>query len=189
MLSDMAIVSDVVKVIETLAPPALAEGWDQTGLQVGDGDWPVDKALLCIDLTEAVLDEAIRQRASFVLAYHPLCFKPLARLTTQDVKQRIALRAATNQIAVYSPHTALDAAPAGVNDWLAAGLAPGSDGVVVPIRPVGRGQTQVKLVTFVPAGEVDKIRNAMAQLGAGQIGGYSHCSYMLEGPRPYGGHG
>ena len=68
MLSDMAIVSDVVKVIETLAPPALAEGWDQTGLQVGDGDWPVDKALLCIDLTEAVLDEAIRQRASFVLA-------------------------------------------------------------------------------------------------------------------------
>lgn len=178
ILGVMAQVSDLITALESIAPPHLAEDWDTVGLQVGDPDWPVQRALMCIDLTEAVLEEAIRQQAQFILAYHPLCFKPFKRLTTADLKQRIALRAASHQVAVYAPHTALDAAEDGVNDWLTAGLG---DGIVVPIRPIAAQTGAMKLVTFIPADSVDSLRDSLAYFGAGQIGAYSHCSFMLKG--------
>lgn len=174
----MATVKDLVEHLEMLAPPHLADDWDQVGLQVGDPAWPANRVMLCIDLTEPVLDEAIEQDVQMIVAYHPLCFKPLARLTTQNVKQRIVLRAVQHQIAVYSPHTALDAADGGVNDWLTRSLG---SGVVVPIRPQVGDAGSCKLVTFVPADHVDAIRDALAHVGAGQIGDYSHCTYMLHG--------
>lgn len=82
--------------------------------------------LLTIDLTRAVTEEAIALRSSFVVTYHPIIFKPLASLTFADPKQASLLRLAQEGISVYSPHTAVDAAVGGVNDWLADGISGGS---------------------------------------------------------------
>src|SRR5690606_21819815 len=120
MLSPMRL-EEVLQTIRPLAPEHLAESWDKVGLQLGHGDWPVRRALLCIDLTEAVLAEAIETEAQLIVAYHPPIFSPLVRLTGDDWKGRIVLACAQRGIAIYSPHTALDAAEDGVNDWLARG--------------------------------------------------------------------
>jgi dinuclear metal center YbgI/SA1388 family protein len=113
---------DVVAAIEALAPPALAEPWDNVGLLAAPSRRrAVHRVLLAIDLTPPVLDEAIAGRAELIVAYHPPIFAPVARLASSSV----VLRAIEARIAIHSPHTALDAAPGGVNDWLAEGLGSG----------------------------------------------------------------
>ncbi len=169
----------VLNVLRGLAPENLAEPWDNVGLILGDPRWPVRKAMLCIDLTEQVLREAATAGASLVVAYHPPIFSPLKSLTSLDPKQAIILAAANRKIALYSPHTALDAAPGGVNDWLCDGLG---DGTRQPIQPTGGGQAnQYKLVTFVPHDQADALRTALAAAGAGVIGDYTLCSFSLSG--------
>jgi len=171
--------------MEALAPVHLAEPWDQVGLHVGDPGQAVGRVLLCIDLTEAVLEEAITQKANLVVAYHPSIFKPLARLTTLDLKQRIIYRAARKGIAIYSPHTALDAAEGGVNDWLASGLGAGSVSTIKPAESAGGGQ--IKLAVFVPVESVLAVRSALFDAGAGRLGAYSECSFSAQGQGTFRG--
>ena len=171
--------NDAVEVLRSLAPERLSEDWDNVGLLVGDPSWRLRRALLCIDLTESVLAEAIEQKADLIVAYHPPIFSALPALTSADLKQRIILAAASRRIAIYSPHTALDSAPAGVNDWLAQGIGPG---VIRALRPLRDAvETAYKLVTFVPHEVADSLRTALASTGAGQIGDYTNCSFGSHG--------
>lgn len=196
--------SEILTVLRTLAPEHLAESWDRVGLQVGSGDPDVGKAMLCIDLTEPVLDEAIRKGVQLVVAYHPPIFQPLEALTDQQTKQRIILRAAQAGIAIYSPHTALDAAAGGVNDWLCESVLPGvveavsagapkgslaAGGSVRAIRPTTLKEPAqpYKLVTFVPPGDLEQLLSALYAAGAGQIGAYSECSFSVEGEGTFRG--
>lgn len=175
----------VLSVLRGIAPEHLAEPWDHVGLQVGDPQWRVGKALLCIDLTAQVLEEAIQAGASLVVAYHPPIFEPLTAVTSMDPKERLILEAVRRKIAIYSPHTALDAAAGGVNDWLCDGLG---DGMRRPIRlSQPDGAVRYKLVTFVPHDYADGLRLALATAGAGQIGEYSHCSYGVAGEGTFRG--
>ncbi|XP_078393115.1 NIF3-like protein 1, partial [Cetorhinus maximus] len=113
----------VVAVLERLAPLALAESWDNVGLLVEPSPpLQVRTLLLTNDLTEEVLQEALRVQAQLVLSYHPPLFRPLTRVTMATWKERLVVRALENRVAIYSPHTACDASPNGVNDWLAKGL-------------------------------------------------------------------
>ncbi len=177
--------SEVIEACEAIAPLRLAEGWDQVGLHVGDPGASVSRAMVCIDLTEAVLEEAVDQKVQLVVAYHPPIFKALDRLTTLDVKQRIILRAARRGIAIYSPHTALDAAEGGVNDWLASGLG---EGEVRVIKRAGAAHGKgFKLVTFVPSDAVEVVRSALCAAGAGRLGGYDACSFTSEGKGTFRG--
>lgn len=182
--------------LEALAPAALAEPWDKVGLQLGGPDWPVRTAMLCIDLTEQVMAEARQRQVQLIVAYHPPLFEPLERLTADTPRGRVLLAAAGDQIAVYSPHTALDAAVGGVNDWLARAVGKGR---VSPIRPAaahagsqagGTGDTsgpQLKLVVFVPAEDTHRVRMALAKAGAGRIGHYTACSFVLAGEGTFQG--
>jgi dinuclear metal center YbgI/SA1388 family protein len=113
----------VVAALERLAPPRLAEDWDNVGLLV-DQPRPrrVRRCLLTIDLTDDVLDEAIEGGHELIVSYHPPIFSPLRRLRASAPGEARILRAVRAGIAIYSPHTALDAAQGGVNDWLADGL-------------------------------------------------------------------
>lgn len=173
-------VNRVVEVLESIAPPRYAESWDNVGLLIGSRRWAAERIMLTIDLTEEVLQEAIDADAQMIVAYHPPIFEPLKALTDDAQTQRIALQAARAAIAVYSPHTALDAAPGGVNDWLAEGLGPGDVRALECQRSLPESE-EFKVVTFCPADAVDRLRNALASIGAGRIGAYELCSFEIEG--------
>src|SRR5262245_4300670 len=106
--------AEIISVLEELAPPSLAAAWDNVGLLIGDRGQDVRSLRLCIDLTAGVLQEAIGARISMVMAYHPVIFKNITRLTADAAP--IVYRAARAGVAVYSMHTALDAAAGGTND-------------------------------------------------------------------------
>jgi dinuclear metal center YbgI/SA1388 family protein len=179
-------VRDIVEVMDAIAPPRYAESWDSVGLLVGARDAEVERALLTIDLTEAVLAEAIAGGVGLVVAYHPPIFQPLPALTDADPKQRIVLEAAAAGVAIYSPHTALDAAPGGVNDWLAEGVGRGDVRALTSHASVPAGEAR-KIVTFCPADAADTLRGALASAGAGRIGDYEVCSFEMEGTGTFHG--
>ncbi|KAH9861540.1 hypothetical protein J1614_011290 [Plenodomus biglobosus] len=114
----------VVRAMQKLYPQALADSsWDNTGLLLEAPFVPSRRqsntVLLTIDLTKAVADEAIACNSSIVVAYHPIIFRGLKSLTFANTQQQTLLRLASHGISVYSPHTAVDAAPGGLGDWLA----------------------------------------------------------------------
>jgi dinuclear metal center YbgI/SA1388 family protein len=175
--------SAAVRHLEDLAPLEFAEAWDNVGLLLepaGASDSAVVRVLLTIDLTSSVLDEAERRGATLIVAYHPPLFKPLGRVRASHPGERVVARALSHGLSVYSPHTALDAAPGGVNDWLAEALGPGETTPLVPSY-VKDPSAELKLVVFVPKEHADTLRAALSRAGAGVIGNYSECSFNLEG--------
>lgn len=110
---------DVAEAIEGFAPLALQAGYDNAGLQVGDPSAPVGAVLLCLDVTEEVLDEAVRRQCDMVVSHHPLIFRGLKSLTGADRTQRLVMRALAAGLAVYSAHTNLDSAWNGVSHEMA----------------------------------------------------------------------
>jgi dinuclear metal center YbgI/SA1388 family protein len=175
--------SEVLALLERLAPLSLAEEWDNVGLLLEPSAAalrPIKRVLLCIDLSERVLDEALATSADFLVAYHPPLFRGLKRLRASAADERVLLRALEAGLGVYSPHTALDAARGGVNDWLAGAFGPGRSTPLV--AHASAASAEFKLVVFVPRPQVAALRHALAsELGAGVIGNYSECSYELDG--------
>lgn len=113
-------VKDIVEVIEQIAPPRLAEEWDNCGLQIGDPDEEVSKLFVCLDLDAATLDEALDLGAEMVLTHHPLVFSPVKRITANETP--VLYRAIRQGLAVYSAHTSYDSVVGGVSDVLAAAI-------------------------------------------------------------------
>ena len=177
-LCGMTTVSDLCSAMESLAPTRLAGDWDNVGLLLGRRDAPIERVLLCIDLTQAVADEAVNCGAQAIVAYHPILFEPTKRVSADDASGRALLTLLESKIAVYSPHTALDAAVGGMADWLASGIGAGTHS---PIEPASeqRESEAVKIITHVPRGDVDAVRAAMSAAGAGQIGNYTECSTQI----------
>lgn len=180
-------VEDLSQAMERIAPTGHAEAWDNVGLLVGAPAAALaGPVLLTIDLTEAVVEEAVGLGCSAVVAYHPPIFRPIRRLTSASAHERVLLRVIQAGLAVYSPHTALDSAPEGMTDWLADGLLD-RKGIVKADRRALRPRIdrefhqQVKIVTFVPEEKIDDIRAALATAGAGRIGGYEVCSFVVSG--------
>jgi dinuclear metal center YbgI/SA1388 family protein len=174
------LLSHVCEALGKIAPLELAQSWDNVGLLAGDVRRPAARALLCVDLTSEVAAEAIAGHFDIVVAYHPPIFKPVTRLTAQGRGPEAAVFACVSSgIAVYSPHTALDAAEGGTNDTIAAlcGIAE-----TAPLEYVyDTAGEACKLVTFVPPEHLDAVADAMFAAGAGRIGDYSKCSYRLNG--------
>ncbi len=182
-------VQRLIDAMEEIAPARYAEPWDNVGLLLGDPAAPLSGSiLLTIDLTERVLEEAVEAGASAIIAYHPPIWVPLKRLTTGDTRQRMLLTCAARGIAIYSPHTALDAAPGGVTDWLCEALSASDEpgriaGDCRALEPHARltPTQELKLVTFVPPDHADALRSALATAGAGIIGAYTQCSFNVPG--------
>jgi len=185
-------VQDLIDTMETIAPLKFAESWDKVGLQLGVADRAIGgPVLLTIDLTEEVLDEALSSRAGAIIAYHPPLWNPLTALTDETHTQRIIRGAAEAGIAIYTPHTALDAAPGGITDWLCEGIGshrgdakPGViNGDCRALSPATGGDSsrEVKVITFVPKDQIDHVRSALGSAGAGGLGNYKLCSFTTPG--------
>jgi dinuclear metal center YbgI/SA1388 family protein len=173
--SPSSTVADLVAAMDRLAPPGLAESWDNVGLLLGRHGDPVSKVLLCIDLMPEVVDEAVAREVDAVIAYHPPIFSGLKSITDATPQNASLLTLIQAGIAVHSPHTAADAAPGGVNDWLADGLGDGTREALHPAEVLPSSE-RFKIVTFAPTAAIDEVRTAMAAAGAGHIGDYDTCA-------------
>ncbi len=177
--------AEVCLALEWIAPLRLALDTDNVGLLAGDESAPVKRVLLCIDLTAAVVDEAIRRKVDLVMAYHPPIYRPITRLHGHGIgTDAHVFRCIAAGIAVYSTHTALDAAEGGTNDVL-AGLCGIKN--AQPIEYVQPGPPRCKVVVFVPAEAADQVAGAMFAAGAGHIGDYEMCSFRLSGEGTFRG--
>lgn len=112
-------IREVVNALERFAPLPLQEGYDNAGLQVGLTEAEVSGALLCLDVTEKVVDEAVACGCNLIVSHHPLIFRGLKRITDADYVQRTVMRAIQNGITVVSMHTNMDNAANGVNFMIA----------------------------------------------------------------------
>lgn len=117
------LIRDLCQILNEIAPIRLAESWDNVGLLAGDEASSVERVMTCLTITDVSLDEAIAERADLVISHHPIPFKPLNRITSHTTTGRLLLKAIRANVAIYSPHTAWDNAPHGINRQLATMLA------------------------------------------------------------------
>lgn len=172
-------IKDIAAAIESIAPLKLAQPWDNVGLLIGRGQGNVKSILLTIDVTSGVVAEAKKSNTDLIISYHPVIWDGLKDITSKGAG-KIAYELIRTGIAVFSVHTALDAAVGGVNDALAeaVGIRNG--------RPIGDyiadpAGDNYKLVVFIPTEAVDKVADAIFAAGAGAIGDYRRCSFQAPG--------
>ncbi|WP_146655830.1 Nif3-like dinuclear metal center hexameric protein [Labilithrix luteola] len=168
--------SSILSTLDTLAPLRYAESWDNVGLLVGDPNADVTRVLVTVDYAEAVAAEARSVGANLVVAYHPPMFSAVKRVP-HDALWAEAVR---DRVALYSMHTALDVAPEGTNDFLADVC--GVDAKERrPLRAFNGKDSEIKLVTFLPESDLERVSHALFDAGAGRIGAYTHCSFRSPG--------
>jgi dinuclear metal center YbgI/SA1388 family protein len=172
----MVRISDITALLEAIAPPALQEGYDNSGLLVGEPSTEVKGVLVSLDVTEDVVAEAVERGCNLIVSHHPIVFRPLKRLTGKNQVERTIMMALRSGVGLYAIHTNLDNVAHGVNAMMCRKLGLGEMRVLRP-----KGETLSKVVTYVPHAELEEVRNAMFAAGAGEVGGYDACSFSSEG--------
>ncbi len=162
--------------LERIAPLSLQEDYDNAGLLIGNENDEISKALICLDVTDEVMEEALQQKCGLIISHHPLIFGALKRLNGNDPVERLVIKAIQNRIAIYAIHTNIDNMSGGVNMEIASRLGLKNTKILKPKKNMLR-----KLVTFCPTENADQVRKAMFSAGAGHIGNYDSCSYNIEG--------
>ncbi len=169
-------INELTRIIEEFAPLSLQESYDNAGLIIGQPGQEVTGALITLDVTEAIIEEAIQNKCNLIIAHHPLIFNGIKKLNGKNPVERMVATSIKNDIAIYAAHTNLDNVQRGVNAMLCekAGI---KNCRILSAKP----SVLRKLVTFCPKEFAEKVRNAMFSAGAGQIGNYDSCSFNLTG--------
>lgn len=178
----MSKIKEILSVLEEMAPLAYAEDFDNVGLLVGNPDTEATGVLVCHDALESVLDEAIAKECNLVVCFHPILFSGIKKITGKNYVERSIIKAIKNDIAIYSVHTALDNHQDGVNKIFCDALGLTNTKVLIPKENFIR-----KLVTYTIAENAEKLRNALFNAGAGNIGNYEDCSFSSKGIGTYMG--
>ncbi len=166
----------ITDLIESIAPLAYQESYDNAGLICGNSDMEITAALICLDSTEEVIDEAISLGCNLVIAHHPIVFSGLKKFNGKNYVERVIMKAIKHDIAIYAAHTNLDSVIGGVNSKIAEKLGLSNCRILSPIK-----NNLKKLVTFCPSDQAAVIRTALFEAGGGNIGNYSECSFNSEG--------
>lgn len=175
-------IKEVISVIETMAPLAYAEDFDNVGLLVGNPEDETTGILVCHDALENVIDEAISKKCNMVVCFHPILFSGLKKITGKNYVERAVLKAIKNDIAIYAVHTALDNHQNGINKIFCDALGLQNTKILVP-----KENFIQKLVTYTIPENHQKLRNALFDAGAGNIGNYENCSFNTQGIGSYQG--
>jgi dinuclear metal center YbgI/SA1388 family protein len=170
------LLKDITDLIEGIAPLSYQESYDNAGLIIGNKNSSIEKALICLDVTEEVLEEAIEKNCKLIISHHPLIFKGIKKLNDKNEVERIVVKAIQHNIAVYAAHTNLDNADAGVNRIFAEKLNLKNIQKLQPKTNLLR-----KLVCFCPLSHAETVKNALFEAGAGHIGNYDSCSFNISG--------
>lgn len=178
----MVLIKDVTGFLESIAPIAYQESYDNSGLITGDPETPVNGVMVCLDSTEKVVDDAIRNKCNLIIAHHPIIFSGLKKITGKNYIERTVIRAIKNDIAIYAIHTNLDNVFTGVNRMIAEKLGLKNLKILSPKNNVLK-----KLVTFCPVDHAEKLRSALFDAGAGSIGNYDECSFNISGEGTFRG--
>lgn len=173
-------VKDITGAIEAVAPLYLQESFDNAGMQVGDPESEVTGVLLCTDVREPIIAEAMERGANLVISHHPLLFRPLKKIAGRTYQERIVAQAIKHGISIYCAHTNMDCAPGGVNFKMAQKLGLRNVRILVPQQGTLR-----KLAVFVPTAQAAQVEQAMFNAGAGRLGDYDSCSYRVAGEGRY----
>jgi len=167
---------EITRFIESVAPLALQESYDNSGLLIGNPADEVFGILISLDITEAIIDEAISKNLNLIVAHHPIIFSGLKKLNGKNYIERCVAKAIKNDIALYAAHTNLDSVFGGVNSKICEKLELQNCQVLAPVPGFLK-----KLVTFVPTADAEKVRKALFDAGAGNIGNYDSCSFNQSG--------
>jgi dinuclear metal center YbgI/SA1388 family protein len=162
--------------LETIAPLTYQESYDNSGLIVGSFDREINKALISLDCTEAIIDEAIHNNCDMIISHHPIVFKGLKKLNGNNYVERVIIKAIENKIAIYAIHTNLDAVDNGVNSKICEKIGLQNCRILSPKKSALK-----KLVFFVPLAYADIVRTEIFEAGGGNIGNYTNASFNIKG--------
>lgn len=173
----------LAKRVAELAPPRLAEDWDNVGLQIGDPEAIVTRVMTCLEVTAPTLAEAKRRKADAIVAHHPLIFRPMKSALENRPAEKLVRELIRADIGLIVAHTNLDSARWGTNEVLAEALG------LMPLGPLfAAPQTETyKLTVFTPEGYENAVIDAIARGGGGEIGAYTHCTYRSPGTGTFRG--
>jgi dinuclear metal center YbgI/SA1388 family protein len=169
-------IKDITAVLEKFAPLSVQESYDNAGLLIGNPQQQIQSALITLDVTEEVMDEAIKNGHKLIIAHHPVIFKGLKKITGKTLTEKIVIKAIKNDIALYAIHTNIDGMAKGVNAKLGEKLGLKNLKILAP-----GGSSLKKIVVFCPVDHAETVRKSMFDAGAGNIGNYDNCSFNTTG--------
>jgi dinuclear metal center YbgI/SA1388 family protein len=172
----LPLLKQIIAAVHRLAPPELAEEWDRIGLQVDRANPPVQRVMVALDLNSQVMRAAQNERIDGFIVHHPFLFKPITRINYFTPQGQILAQLIQNDQFLLAAHTNLDKAARGINQYLAELLSLTQITVLEPAVLSG-----YKLAVFAPESHTARLRAAMAEAGAGEIGAYRECSFSQPG--------
>lgn len=170
-------IKEVTQFLESRFPLYLQEDFDNCGVQCGNVNNEISGAMVCFEMTEKIIDEAISKNCNLVISHHPLILKRgITKIVPSDRVGAMICKALANNMVLYSMHTNIDSGEGGGNDVFAEKLGLSDVKVMAPVKGLYR-----KLVVNVPAEHSEKLKEALFKIGCGQQGNYQKCSYSTLG--------
>ena len=173
---------DLCSYLDSAVPLSFQESYDNSGLQIGIPEKEISSALITIDITEEVIEEAIAKKCDLIISHHPLIFSGIKSLSGRTFTERIIHKAVKNDIAIYSSHTNLDILTQGVSRKMAEKLKLNEIKVLSPLA-----KSLLKLVTYIPESHLERVSEALFEAGAGVTGNYDHCGFVTSGTGSFRG--
>jgi len=170
------LIKEIINHLESFAPSAYQESYDNARLITGNKNWECTGALTTLDCLEATVEEAINKKCNLIVAHHPIVFSGLKSITGKNYIERTIIKAIKHDVAIYAIHTNLDNVHNGVNKVIADKLQLKNQSILSPKKAMLK-----KLYTFCPVNKVEEVRAALFDAGAGNIGNYSDTSFNTAG--------
>ncbi|HOY30883.1 MAG TPA: Nif3-like dinuclear metal center hexameric protein [Bacteroidales bacterium] len=169
-------IAQIIEHFEQVIPVDFQESYDNCGLQVGNAGNELSSALITLDISERVLEEAIEKNCNLIISHHPLIFQAIKKITGANATERILQKALKSDVCIYCAHTSLDNNFNGLNTFIAGKIGLQHVKILEPA-----GSVLKKLVVFCPVEHAEKVRTAIFSAGAGHIGNYDCCSFNGSG--------
>lgn len=173
----MPVIGDVIRIMEAIAPRRLAQDWDNSGLQIGNPDWPVMRVMVALDPTISAIQAACDKKIDLLITHHPLIFKAIRSINFKSPLGQIIELATRRRLGVFSAHTNLDSVSGGLNDFFLEKIGLNPSGLLCPDSPV----EYCKLAVYAPVSHYRKILDAFFELDSSSIEKYTNCTFRHQG--------